>query len=74
MNTLIKLWQAISTLTARVSSLAETVGAIDAGLRQRAGFDGVEPLLLPDSTGGSPAGTTGGNGQAAGRRGKVKAE
>jgi hypothetical protein len=74
MNTLIKLWQALSTLTARVSSLAETVGAIDAGLRQRAGLDGVEPLLLPDSTGDSPAGTTGGNGQAAGRRRKAKAE
>jgi hypothetical protein len=74
MNTLIKLWKAISTLAANVAALAETVQGINAGLRQRAGLDGVDPLLLPDNACDGAGVPAGGNGQAAGRRSKAKAE
>jgi hypothetical protein len=58
MHTLIKLWQALSRLAANVSALADTVQAIDASLRLRAGLAGADPLLLPDSAGDSAGGTS----------------
>jgi hypothetical protein len=73
MNTLITLWRSVSALAANLATLAKTVRTIDAGLRERVGLDGSDPLRLPDM--GSKdveAEATDGSSRTASRRGKAK--
>jgi hypothetical protein len=50
MFALTKLWQSAGTLAANVAALAETVAAVNDGLRRWVGLDGSDPLDTPTLT------------------------
>jgi hypothetical protein len=73
MLNLTKLWSALGQLAANLTALAETVGEVNAGLRQRLALDGQEiPALVhqaaPDGTNGSEEG----NGAASGPKRRAR--
>ena len=74
---LTKLWQAVATLTANLTALAETVGTINTGLRQHIGLDGYNPLetpaLMPPRPQEAPGATEVAAGPAGRQRGRRKA-